>query len=281
VTKPKPPSVPLTEGAGAESVGPPVTLGAPRVRGRWRRGPWLPIAGAALAVALSVGLLCWLWQVRGQSALAAGTGSLTLNPDPPIVAPPVKELIKPSPAELPGRMPLEKSIELLLNAAPGISDIERRLLTNPRVAHWEIRFPSGNTSENYARQLDALDIELGVIGGSDRIAYASGFTKDQPDRRDGRAEDEQRFYMTWRTGAQRNLDAALLSRAGIPTTDRIIAQFYPPSLERTLADLEQKFAEKRNLTEVRRTVFALEAVDKSFEFRVVEQEYVTGELKRK
>jgi hypothetical protein len=241
----------------------------------------LPIAGAVLAVALSAGLLSWLWQMRGQSALAASSGSLTLDPDPPIVTPPVKELIKPSPGELPGRMPLEQSIDLLLRAAPGISDVERRLAMNPKVAHWEIRFPSGNTVENYGHQLDALGIELGVIGGSDRIAYASGFTKDQPDRRDGRAEDEQRFYMTWRTGAQRNLDAALLSRASIPTTDRIIAQFYPPALERTLADLERQFAEKRKLDEIRRTVFALEAVDKSFEFHVVEQEYVTGELKRK
>ena len=72
-----------------------------------------------------------------------------------------------------------------------------------------------------------------------------------------------------------------MSRASIPTTDRIIAQFYPPALERTLADLERQFAEKRKLDEIRRTVFALEAVDKSFEFHVVEQEYVTGELKRK
>ena len=227
-------------------------LGSPRGRGGWRRGPWFPIAGAALAVALSAGLLTWLWQVKGQSVLAASTGSLTLDPDPPIVAPPVKELIKPSSGELPGRMPLEQSIELLLRAAPGISDVERRLATNPRVAHWEIRFPSGNTVENYGHQLDALGIELGVIGGSDRIAYATGFTKDQPDRRDGRAEDEQRFYMTWRTGVQRNLDAALLSRASIPTTDRIIAQFYPPALERTLADLERQFAEKRKLDEIRR-----------------------------
>jgi hypothetical protein len=241
----------------------------------------LPIPAAAVGVIVSATLLYWLWQLKGQSALAASTGSLTLDPDPPIVPPPVKELVKPNPGELPARMPLERSIELLLSAAPGISDVERRVSTNPRIAHWEIRFPSGNTLESYARQLDALGIELGVIGGSDRIAYASGFTKDQPDRRDGRAEDEQRFYMTWRTGAQRNLDAALLSRTGIATTDRIIAQFYPPALERTLADLERQFAGKRNLNEVRRTVFALESDNKSFEFRIVEQEYVSGEVKRK
>ena len=228
-----------------------------------------------------MGLLYWLWQARGQSALAASTGSFTVDPDPPIVPPPVKELTKPGPGELPGRMPLEKSIELLLQAAPAISDVQRLVTTNPRIGHWEIRFPAGNTLEMYARQLDALGIELGVIGGSDRIAYASGFTKETPDHRDGRAEDELRFYMTWRSGAQRGLDNALLSRAGIATADRIVAQFYPPPLERTLAELERQFAGKRDPSDVRRTVFALESVDKSFEFRVVEPEYVSGELKRK
>jgi hypothetical protein len=281
VTKPKPPSVPLAEGAAAVAAGSPMTLGAGRTRRRWRRGPALPVLAAAAAVATSAGLLYWLWQVRGQSALPASTASFAPDPDPPIIPPPAKELIKPSPEELPGRMSLEKSIDLLLREAPAIADVKRQISTNPRIGHWEIRFPAGNTLEMYARQLDALGIELGVIGGSDRIAYASGFTKETPDRRDGRAEDELRFYMTWRSGAQRGLDNALLSRAGIATSDRIVAQFYPPPLERTLAELERQFAGKRGPSEVRRTVFALEPVDKSFEFRVVEQEYVSGELKRK
>ena len=219
--------------------------------------------------------------MKGRSALAASTGTFAPDPDPPIVPPPDKELLKPSPGELPGRLPLDKSIEMLLSAAPAIPVVERHLSANPRIAHWEIRFPSGNTVDTYARQLDALGVELGVIGGSDRIVYASGFTKDKPDRREGRADDEQRFYMTWRSGALRDLDSALLSRAGIPTSERIVAQFYPPTLERTLADLERKFADKRDLAEVRRTVFALEPLDKSYEFRVVEQEYVSGELKKK
>jgi hypothetical protein len=85
--------------------------------------------------------------------------------------------------------------------------------------------------------------------------------------------------MTWRSGALRDLDNALLSRAKIQTSERIVAQFYPPQLETALADLEKEFAAPRNLAEVRHTVFALMAADKSYEFRVAEQEYVTGEVK--
>ena len=281
VIKSKLPSDPLTEDSTDLVADRPLTLNAPLASGGWRRGLWLPIAVAALAAVLSVGILNWLWQIKGRSALAASTGTFTPDPDPPIVPPHDKELLKPGPTELPGRMPLDKSIEMLLSAAPAIPIVERHLSANPRIAHWEIRFPSGNTVDTYARQLDALNIELGVIGGSDRIVYASGFTKDKPDRREGRADDEQRFYMTWRSGALRDLDSALLSRAGIPTSERIVAQFYPPTLERMLADLERKFADKRDLAEVRRTVFAIEPLDKSYEFRVVEQEYVSGELKKK
>jgi hypothetical protein len=281
VTKSKLPSDPLTEDSADLAADRPQALNAAQASRSWRRGPWLPIAVAALAAVLSVGMLNWLWQIKGRSAVAASAGAFTLDPDPPIVPPPEKELLKPSSGELPGRLPLDRSIEMLLSAAPAIPVVERHLSTNPRIAHWEIRFPSGNTVDTYARQLDALGIELGVIGGSDRIVYASGFTKDKPDRREGRADDEQRFYMTWRSGALRDLDSSLLSRAGIPTAERIIAQFYPPILERTLADLERKFADKRDLAEVRRTVFTLEPLDKSYEFRVAEQEYVSGELKKK
>ncbi|HEV3418299.1 MAG TPA: hypothetical protein VG056_15855, partial [Pirellulales bacterium] len=111
------------------------------------------------------------------------------------------------------------------------------------------------------------------------IDYASDFTKDKPQRREGSPADEHRFYMTWRSGALRDLDSALLARARIPTTGRIVAQFYPLQLERRLADLEKQFAGKHDLAEVRRTAFSLSLTDDGYEFRVAEQEYVSGELK--
>ncbi|HEY2147829.1 MAG TPA: hypothetical protein VGH32_07815, partial [Pirellulales bacterium] len=160
-----------------------------------------------------------------------------------------------------------------------VPDVESHLAVNDRIGRWEIRFPTGNTVETYAKQLDALGIELGIIGGEERITYASSFAKEVPDKREGSPADEHRFYMTWRSGALRDLDNALLSRAKIQTTGRIIAQFYPPQLETKLMELERQFAAPRNAGEVRRTVFAVMADDKSFDLHVAEQEYVSGEVK--
>ena len=46
-----------------------------------------------------------------------------------------------------------------------------------------------------------------------------------------------------------------------------------------MAELEQQFADKHTLPEIRRTVFALNATDKDFTFFVAEQEYVNGDVK--
>ncbi|HEV2969072.1 MAG TPA: hypothetical protein VGY55_03715 [Pirellulales bacterium] len=239
--------------------------------------PW--IIGASVAVLLAAGFIGWLWQMKGRSALAASTGSVTADPDPPVVAPPAKELVKPTADESAGRVSLDNTLETLLKTATITPNFESPTVGNSRVQRWEIRFPAGNTTESYARQLDGLGIELGVIGGSAKIEYASGFTKDKLQRREGSPSDEQRFYMTWRSGALRDLDNALLARARIPTTGRIVAQFYPPQLEKRLADLEKQFADKHDIAEVRHTIFSLSLTDDGYEFRVVEQEYVSGELK--
>lgn len=270
----KPAAVPSEADAPA-----PVVLTS-TARSKRLSGRWLPIAGGLIAAALAIGLLVWLWNKKGQSALAPPTGTVSPDPVPPVAPPPVKELAKPTTNPLPPRPSLAKRLETALQLAAKVPEMQSQSAGDERIQRWEIRFPNGLTSETYASQLDALGIELGVIGGGERIVYASGFSKDVPDKRDGPAADEARFYMTWRSGAMRDLDNALLSRVKISTSERIIAQFYPPQLEKTLADLEQKFAAPRNVAEVRHTVFALTPTDKAFEFRVVEQEFVTGELKK-
>jgi hypothetical protein len=257
----------------------PLALSAPAAGQRFTRGSLLLIVGATIVLVLAVGFVVWLWQMKGRSALAASTGSVSADPDPPVLPLPEKELVKPAADATAERMPLENSLAKLLKDATTSPNFEDRIVGNSRVEHWEIRFPTGNTTESYARQLDSMGIELGVIGGSDKIDYASGFSKDKPQRREGSPADEHRFYMTWRSGALRDLDNALLARARIPATGRIVAQFYPPLLEKQLADLEKQFADKHDLAEVRRTVFSLALTDDGYEFRVVEQEYVSGELK--
>jgi hypothetical protein len=279
VGKSKPQSDLSAKPTGDPAPASPVLLAASQSRRRFQsRSLWL-LVGTLIALIAAVGFMAWLWQIKGRSALAASSGVVVPDPDPPVIPPPDQDLLKPDADDFVAPMSLAKSLEMLANSAANVQDPDDQLRVNPRVERWEIRFPDGNTPESYARQLDSLGIELGVVGGSEKIQYASSFAKDKPNRREGPAAEEQRFYMTWRSGALRNLDAALLSRAEIPTTGRIVAQFYPAALERTLVELENQFAGKHELAEVRHTVFALTPLDKDYEFRVVEQEYVSGDVK--
>lgn len=124
-----------------------------------------------------------------------------------------------------------------------------------------------------------MGIELGVIGGGDSIAYAGNFGK-QPNSRVGPGTDEHRAYLVWRSGALANLDAALLSRAKVQAGGRLVVHFLPSELEKNLTSEEREFAAPRNVAEVRRTAFAVVPDGDGFKFRVAEQEYFSGEIKK-
>jgi len=140
----------------------------------------------------------------------------------------------------------------------------------PRPQRWEIVFQEGATLQTYARQLDFFKIELGVIGGSTQVQYASNFTKSAPDRRGGAGGQETRLYMSWRSGNLQEADQALLERAGISTDNKIVVQFFPPEVENRLAELEQRFANRKQ-SEIRKTRFGVRSVGNGFEFYVLEQ----------
>ena len=219
---------------------------------------------------------------RGKNSSGPIAGAtLTQDPDPPIVAPPAREAIHPGPDELPvGGSSLAASLEIIKRAAPGLGGLETAPPVNPRVARWEVRFPPGATVETYGHQLDALGIELGVIGGGDSIAYAGNFAKQQPDRHVGPGSKERRAYLVWRSGALANLDSALLARVRVPATGRLVIHFLPSQLETDLTAEERDFAVPRNVSDVRRTAFALVPDGDGFRFRVAEQEYFSGEIKK-
>ncbi len=55
-----------------------------------------------------------------------------------------------------------------------------------RPQRWEVRFDKGNTLDTYARQLDSLGIELGVITpAGDKVIYLSKFSAGIPTKREG------------------------------------------------------------------------------------------------
>jgi hypothetical protein len=119
---------------------------------------------------------------------------------------------------------------------------------------WEVRFLKGNTLDTYARQLDFFGIELGVLMPGNRVIYAFNLTKRKPDTRTAAADQEKRYYLTWRSGELQEADRELLGRAGIQNTGRIILKFLTPQIEAHLAGLEKAHA-GRHAENVRRTRF--------------------------
>jgi len=242
-----------------------------------------PVAiGAAAVGAIVLALGAWIvWLRPAPSPLPPVAFSLPPDPEPAVTAPAQHDFARPTATELPSdRLPLDKALAAMMRGLAGAADQATSAADNSRAQRWEIRFPYGNTVESYARQLDSLEIELGVIGGGETIRYASGFTHAKPAVREAAGADEQRLYMIWRSGPLRDLDFTLLSRADISASDKIVAQFYPPKLAADMADSERKFAGKHAMAEVRRTAFALTEAGKGYTFTVVEQEYFSGEIKK-
>ncbi len=138
--------------------------------------------------------------------------------------------------------------------------------------HWEVRFLDRNTLQTYARQLDFFGIELGVLMPGNQVAYASGLSKPKPAARVGPADQEQRYYLTWRQGELQQADRELLARAGIDAQKRIILKFLPPKLEAELVALERQRA-GNEADQVKKTYFAIRSAGEGYRFEVTDQSY--------
>ena len=141
-----------------------------------------------------------------------------------------------------------------------------------RPRHWEVRFAEGSTLELYAHQLDFFKIELGVLMPGNKVEYAFNLSKPKPDRRTGPADQEQRYYLTWRRVGLQAADRELLKRAGISAGNRLILKFLPPELEAQLVALERARAGDE-VDNVRATYFGILAEDRGFRFYVVDQRF--------
>ena len=138
---------------------------------------------------------------------------------------------------------------------------------------WEVRFIKGNTLESYARQLDFFGIELGVLMPDNKVVYAFNLAKRKPDTRTAAADQEKRYYLTWRSGGLQEADRELLARAGIPGTGRIILKFLPRKLEIYLAGMEKAHA-GRHAENVRKTRFEVRPDGAGrYLFGIVDQSY--------
>lgn len=151
----------------------------------------------------------------------------------------------------------------------------------PRHERWELIL-SAPSRQSYARQLDALRIELAAIGGGiSHIDYVSELSTT-PMVRTGRSIDETRLMFHCDTeNALLPFAQELLARSGVPVEKRFVIFFIGKDLEETLARMEMQHAMETLKTtkpirakHLAKTVFrSVSGADGKFQFEVVAQLY--------
>jgi hypothetical protein len=141
-----------------------------------------------------------------------------------------------------------------------------------REDRWSILYKTGQTPDEYARQLDAFGVELAIISGN-QLIYASNFSQARPTTRVGSGSDDKRLYFLWRGQGRKESDIALLAKAGLDVGEGVIFQYYPGPIESILAQLEVRYKGKQP-AEIRSTRFGVVPTDRGYGFEVLAQEYL-------
>lgn len=146
----------------------------------------------------------------------------------------------------------------------------------PAWERWEVRLSSSNIND-YAAQLDFFKIELGVAGGgSNKVDYINGLSRQRPIVRSADAKNETRLRFLQRSGPLREADRSLAQKAGVNPQGRVVFQFYPKELYDQLLLLENQHKGTKSISDVRRTIFGVQGKAGAFSFKVLEQEYRAG-----
>jgi hypothetical protein len=140
-----------------------------------------------------------------------------------------------------------------------------------REQRWSIIYNPGDTPEEYARQLDALGVELAVVQNQNQLVYVSNFSQSEPTKRYGTGQSDHRLYFLWQGRGRKASDIALLKKAGIDVGDKVVLQFYPPGVENTLALKEVRY-KGRQPGEIRVTRFSVVPKGDGYDFQVIAQE---------
>ena len=142
-----------------------------------------------------------------------------------------------------------------------------------REQRWLVRFADQSNLDEYARQLDFFGIEFGAVVDG-RMVYLSKLASPRPSvRTSASGANEKRLYMTWQAGGRKQADLQIFRKAGIDVGEGAMFHFYPKEAENTLARLELAYR-NRTAREIRRTYFAVNRVDKGYDFTVVHQTYL-------
>lgn len=140
---------------------------------------------------------------------------------------------------------------------------------------WIIRFADTASIDEYARQLDFFNIELGALLPP-RLIFLSEMSRTPQLREVNTGSGEGRLYMQWQGGGtRREADVKLFERAGIDASRGTIFHFYSPETEQMLMRIEQEYA-GRQPQEIRRTYFVVERGGNGYIFRVTRQVSISG-----
>jgi hypothetical protein len=140
-----------------------------------------------------------------------------------------------------------------------------------REQRWSIVYTNEQSPEEYARQLDALGVELAVVAGPDQLVYVSNLSAAEPTKRYGSGRSDGRLYFLWQGRGRKASDIALLAKAGIQVGEGVVLQFYPRSVENQLAQLEVRYR-GRQPGEIRVTRFSVVPRGDGYGFQVIAQE---------
>jgi hypothetical protein len=151
-----------------------------------------------------------------------------------------------------------------LGSGPGDGGVSRE-------QRWSIIYNTGQSPEEYARQLDALGVEMAVVSGPDQLQFIRNFSKEQPDKRYGTGRGDGRLYFLWQGRGRKESDIALLKKADVPVGEGVVLQFYKKEIEERLAQLELRY-KGRQPGEIRVTRFSVVPQGNSYDFVVVAQE---------
>jgi hypothetical protein len=141
----------------------------------------------------------------------------------------------------------------------------------PDAQRWSIIYKEGQSADDYARQLDALGVQLAVIAGPEQLLYVSNFSSPTPTKRQGSNRSEHRLYFLWQGRGRKVNDIELLKKAEVPVGEGVVFQFYPPEAAARLAQLEVQYR-GRQPAEIRVTRFTVVPKGGTYDFEVVAQE---------
>ncbi len=139
-----------------------------------------------------------------------------------------------------------------------------------REQRWSILYNPGQTPEEYARQLDALGVELATVSGQS-LQYVSRLSDPTPRRRIGTGRGDDRLYFLWQGRGRSAQDIELLRKAGLEVGEGVIFHFYPKGVEEQLAQLEVRHR-GRQPAEIRVTRFTVVPTGNAYGFKVLDQQ---------